>query len=566
MEHNTIRYRMRFYFISQLLLIISCFALLFIDLRTINLTYTQFMERDLRVASDISRLWSYLYDYRALQGYHKDSSETSEMLLLEQKMHDKEKQINSSFIELKDHLRDTSRKNDLYQAERLWNDYYNKSGHLLSYSQKDDWDSANAIYTKQSLDIFTNLSAKMEDLNGESWKTIGKVGANLYNLLKQENYRFLAIFFTAIVLLLAIMYHIETLLNKLYRVSHVIKLLAAGETDIEFEDIKRNDEIGHLMHSLEVFRELLIKNEQMLLEHLSAQEKGERRSSKVERSIHHFQQISSDMMKVVSASIIALKAASERAAERVEMAANKGKQLNAEVERVYHIITELQHLFEDLTKIALDLITQLKTIEENGDPERSEVKKIEGIMQNFSTAIVKLADSTNALNPTAEQIKLLTLNAMIEAARAGESGRGFAVIASEMKSLANQNSTIMEHITENLHTVQNTSAEILASIQQAIQALHHNKKLVSEALSISQHQEKKIEVMENQILEVADISSYITTEVKDFFAASIATTDKVEEIKQSSVKADEELTDLRKSIDEFLTEIKDPPKNYNANN
>ena len=75
-------------------------------------------------------------------------------------------------------------------------------------------------------------------------------------------------------------------------------------------------------------------------------------------------------------------------------------------------------------------------------------------MRTLSAASADIGKVVQLIQAIAEQTNLLALNATIEAARAGEAGKGFAVVASEVKQLATQTSKATEEISGRIHAVQ----------------------------------------------------------------------------------------------------------------
>ncbi|WP_328461771.1 methyl-accepting chemotaxis protein [Actinoplanes sp. NBC_00393] len=136
-----------------------------------------------------------------------------------------------------------------------------------------------------------------------------------------------------------------------------------------------------------------------------------------------------------------------------------------------------------------------------------------GTVSSLRTSSEQIRHAVDLINKVAAQTRLLALNATIEAARAGSAGRGFGVVANEVKSLANETSSSSEEIMGQVNTVQQAAADAIAVLEAVTARIREMSALVEGIAIAVDGGADPADVGLSQLAEVlrGEVSRFVTT-------------------------------------------------------
>ncbi len=253
-----------------------------------------------------------------------------------------------------------------------------------------------------------------------------------------------ALLWASVIIIPFSMFIIALLLKPIASLQTVVRGLASGEGDLTQRlEVKSNDEFGAIStdinHFIEHLQQMITGVKSSCSEtNLSVEELGSQNQNNQGLFTSHQAEVDS-----VVTSINQVSASSEAVASDAQSAADLTEQAKQESEKSKQVVANAMTSMNELL---------------------SEV-------DNTSEAIVAMSEDTqriesvlHVIGEIAEQTNLLALNAAIEAARAGEQGRGFAVVADEVRALASRTRQSTDEINDMLAKLQAASHSVVSSM------------------------------------------------------------------------------------------------------
>jgi methyl-accepting chemotaxis protein len=177
-------------------------------------------------------------------------------------------------------------------------------------------------------------------------------------------------------------------------------------------------------------------------------------------------------------------------------------------------------------------------------------------ISKLSRAAQQIGDVVKLITAIAEQTNLLALNATIEAARAGEAGRGFAVVASEVKSLASQTAKATDEISSHILGMQDATKESVAAIKEIGSTISQISDIASTIATAVEQQSSATQEIANNVQNVAQGTEEVANNISQVNSGAAETGAASAEVLDSAQTLSTESTRLRQELDRFMNSVR----------
>jgi len=180
------------------------------------------------------------------------------------------------------------------------------------------------------------------------------------------------------------------------------------------------------------------------------------------------------------------------------------------------------------------------------------------VAENTTRTVGKLGDSSQEIatvvkliNGIAEQTNLLALNATIEAARAGEAGKGFAVVASEVKELAQETARATEDISKRVEAIQADTAGAVEAIGQISAVIGEINDFQSTIAAAVEEQTATSKEMNRNVAEAASGTRDITAAINGLASGTQETNARVADAQAAATELARMSSELQEAVARF---------------
>jgi methyl-accepting chemotaxis protein len=227
--------------------------------------------------------------------------------------------------------------------------------------------------------------------------------------------------------------------------------------------------------------------------------------------------------------------ASEEASTNVQAVASSTEEMTASV-------NEISRQVQESSRIALEAVAQ--------------AEKTDARIAELSQAAGRIGDVVKLITAVAEQTNLLALNATIEAARAGEAGRGFAVVASEVKALAGQTAKATEEISAQIAGMQTATRESVAAIKEIGGTIGRISEIAGTIAAAVEQQGAATGEIARNVQEAARGTTAVAGHIVDVNRGASETGAASTQVLSSAQSLSRESSRLKSEVDKFLATVR----------
>ena len=343
--------------------------------------------------------------------------------------------------------------------------------------------------------------------------------------------------------------------RPLKKMVNVTGALADGDLSVDIAS-NRGDEIGKMYQALSVFQVNLKRSKELELDAEEQRKQAEvTRKEEMRRLADEFDNVVGSIVSKQAELCAQMEQNSSHLADKAGQTVERSVAVSASTQQANANVQAVASATEELSASIQEISGQVTSAARLASEANHEVELTSQSVADLQRVLQEVGSVTRLINDIAEQTNLLALNATIEAARAGEAGKGFAVVASEVKELASQTAKATEEIDRQLTNMENAAnSSINATETVANKVLEITEQTTAMAAATDQQSAATSEIAQN-VNEAATGTNHVSQDIETVSGIAQETGDLATSVQNMIADMNTQTRELQSKADKFIKHV-----------
>ncbi|CUU41425.1 Methyl-accepting chemotaxis protein 4 [Blastochloris viridis] len=345
--------------------------------------------------------------------------------------------------------------------------------------------------------------------------------------------------------------------NPVRRIAGVLEHLAEGNKAVDIPFTTRGDEVGETARAAQVFKDNLVRMEQLDAERQEAEARAE---AEKKQAMHQLADTFEGAVGGIIGAVSSAAAQLQGAAQTMSAAADQTNRQSSAVasaseeatSNVQTVASAAEELATSVAEIGRRVNESAKIAAEAARDADATAAKV----GRLSQAAQKIGDIVGLISTIAGQTNLLALNATIEAARAGDAGKGFAVVASEVKSLADQTAKATAEISAQIEEIQASTADSAHAIEAITETIRKMNEIATTIASAVEEQGAATTEIARNVQQASSGTAEVSSNIVGVTRAAADSSAASSQVLSSAGNLASQSGQLRAEVDRFLATVR----------